>query len=547
MAVVGGNGSGKSTLLRVLAGADTALDGGEVQVRKGVRVGFLSQEPHFPEEATALEARALLHGKSPPPPLHSSTPPASAHIRPPLSVCDRFGCTHMLSPRPIPHSPQALLSTDHPKVTALRSYRAAAAAADAAPEDTALALALAEAAHEMDEANAWATEAAVETAIEELGCGPFADRPCGALSGGQTKRLALASVLLQEPELLILDEPTNHLSVQGVEWLETRLADPSLTVLMARSRSLSPPRSRPAPRPHARTHALAGTVRLPVSAGRRARSPLSPPPLHSACACLRKVSHDRSFIDSVCNEVLELDGSGGAFRHRRAPPALPERCGGSRAACPPRAQPSLLCARLTRRRCAPVPPVSRPSALRSGNYTRFLEERENRFRAQEAAAANASTLLRKEAVWMSRQPKARQAKSKSRQDNFYALKDKAQCAAPHPPQPATLPSAAPRSLAPSRRCCALPAQPLPAGVPVGSVWGLGGVKPASRATRSGAESLLYLTFRPDRGAVAQGASRADGHHRPGRDGRHPHGQRVRRAQGASARRPPPLTPPKAKL
>lgn len=141
----------------------------------------------------------------------------------------------------------------------------------------------------------------------------------------------------QEPELLILDEPTNHLSVQGVEWLEQRLADPSLTVLM--------------------------------------------------------VSHDRAFIDSVCNEILELDGSGGAFRHMCA-------CRGTMMWCSPCLGACSAC----------VPPACVPSQAngsprqalhsRSGNYTRFLDAREERYKAQEALAANASTILRKEAVRM---------------------------------------------------------------------------------------------------------------------------------------------------
>lgn len=278
MAVVGPNGSGKSTLLRVLAGADTALDGGEVQVRKGCRVGFLPQEPQFPEDATALEARTRFLPRK----REKPTDEAQELPFPCLSLsllracpslgqlCSFFKGTHIFGaacePQPArapaarrrqssgpsdvsfnhsalslsaPDIRQALLATDHPKVSALRAYRAAAAAAERDPSDSALALALADAAHGMDEADAWATESAVETALDELGCRAFADRRCGALSGGQTKRLALASVLLQEPELLILDEPTNHLSVQGVEWLESKLADPSLTVLMARAQSLS--------------------------------------------------------------------------------------------------------------------------------------------------------------------------------------------------------------------------------------------------------------------------------------------------------------------
>lgn len=203
--MVGPNGCGKSTLLRVLAGADTALDSGEVQLRKGTRVGFLPQEPQFPENLTALDA----------------SPPTRSPLRPAAEV-DSATCSSHLNliavPHPEPHHShvslytpqtlstchrapcvreQALLSTDSPTLRALKIYQDAIAASEAAPGDDTLALALADAAHEMDAAQAWGTEAAVDIAMDQLTVRPFAARSCGALSGGQTKRLALASVLLQ--------------------------------------------------------------------------------------------------------------------------------------------------------------------------------------------------------------------------------------------------------------------------------------------------------------------------------------------------------------
>jgi ATP-binding cassette subfamily F protein uup len=117
-------------------------------------------------------------------------------------------------------------------------------------------------------------------------------------------------------------QPTNHLSLEGVEWLEGHLreAQRSLTLVM--------------------------------------------------------VTHDRAFLDAVCSDLLELDGTGGFWFH-------------------------------------------------SGGYGRYLAGREERYHAQAAAAAGAVTLLRKESVWMAKQPKARLAKSQSRQDAFYELQDQA--------------------------------------------------------------------------------------------------------------------------
>ena len=213
----------------------------------------------------------------------------------------------------------AVLRGDAPVLRLLARYEAALAAAADGSADAAAELA--RLTPEMDAADAWGIEAEVRTILDKLGCTPFLGCTMDQLSGGQAKRVALATALISSPDVLILDEPSNHLSLQGVEWLETRLADPALTVLM--------------------------------------------------------VTHDRALMDAVCSDVLELDGAGGVFRH-------------------------------------------------SGGYERFLLGREERLAAIQAAADNAATVLRREEVWMAKQPKARQAKSQARQDAYFKLLDASQ-------------------------------------------------------------------------------------------------------------------------
>lgn len=141
------------------------------------------------------------------------------------------------------------------------------------------------------------------------------DRPLGKLSGGQAKRVALAKVLLSNPDMLILDEPTNHLDIEMIEWLENYLSRQKITLLM--------------------------------------------------------VTHDRYFLDKVCNKIIEIEG-GLLYSY-------------------------------------------------DGNFDYYLTKREERMENRSAELAKVKNLLRTELEWMRRQPQARGSKAKYRIDNFHEL------------------------------------------------------------------------------------------------------------------------------
>lgn len=170
----------------------------------------------------------------------------------------------------------------------------------------------------MDSTDAWNYEAQVNLIITKLEL-PAKQR-ISELSGGQKKRVAMAKILMLAPDLLILDEPTNHLDIAIIEWLEGYLKTIKSTLLL--------------------------------------------------------VTHDRYFLDNVCDTILELDNKM-VYRY-------------------------------------------------TGNYSYYLEKKQERIQVQTAEVAKAKNLLRKELDWMRRQPQARGTKARYRIDAFYELKDKAE-------------------------------------------------------------------------------------------------------------------------
>ncbi|HEX2975141.1 MAG TPA: ABC-F family ATP-binding cassette domain-containing protein [Bacteroidales bacterium] len=172
--------------------------------------------------------------------------------------------------------------------------------------------------HRMDDMKAWDYEVAVKQILFQLNLTDLNAR-IGTLSGGQKKRVALAKVLVEDSDLLILDEPTNHLDLDMIEWLEDYLDKTSKTILM--------------------------------------------------------VTHDRYFLDRICNVILELSDSS-IYRY-------------------------------------------------DGNYEYYLEKKQEREQSERRTVEKARNLLKTELDWMRRMPKARTHKSKSRIGSFYDLKDKA--------------------------------------------------------------------------------------------------------------------------
>jgi len=171
---------------------------------------------------------------------------------------------------------------------------------------------------EMEIHNAWDFETLYKQILSKLKLDKL-DQKVSALSGGQKKRLALANALINKPDLLILDEPTNHLDLEMIEWLEAFFAKENITLFM--------------------------------------------------------VTHDRYFLERVCNEIIELD-HGELFSYK-------------------------------------------------GNYSYYLEKKEERINREAVETGKAKQLFKKELTWMRRQPKARTTKSKSRIDDFTEIKHRA--------------------------------------------------------------------------------------------------------------------------
>jgi ABC transport system ATP-binding/permease protein len=259
IAFVAKNGTGKTSILNILSGKDAA-DTGQVIFRNGLKTSFLSQEPQLNPDLTIEET---------------------------------------------------IFASDSPILKVINNYREALHY----PEDI---KAYQQAFDDMDRLQAWDFETLYTQILYKLNLQNL-DQKVSQLSGGQKKRLALANVLINKPELLILDEPTNHLDLEMIEWLERFFTKEKMTIFM--------------------------------------------------------VTHDRYFLERVCNEIIELD-QGKIFNYK-------------------------------------------------GNYSYYLEKRDARIEIEAVETNKAKQLFKKELGWMRRQPKARTTKSKSRIDDFHDIKARA--------------------------------------------------------------------------------------------------------------------------
>jgi len=248
------NGTGKSTLLNILARKDVP-DDGEIVFHRDLRVGYLEQTPVYPMDLTVIEA-CFWHG--------NETTNLIREYERCMSTPGNPGLQDILD--------------------------------------------------RMEHEKAWDYENLSKTILSQLKINEF-QKPLNQLSGGQLKRVALANVLITEPDLLILDEPTNHLDLQMIEWLEGYLSRSNVTLLM--------------------------------------------------------VTHDRYFLDRVCSVILELDDET-LYTYR-------------------------------------------------GNYSYYLEKRQERIDVARSEIARANNLYRTELEWMRRMPQARGHKARYREEAFYDL------------------------------------------------------------------------------------------------------------------------------
>lgn len=260
IAFVAKNGTGKTSILKIITGEDTP-DSGQIVMRKEIKMAFLSQEPSLQQELTIEES---------------------------------------------------IFASDNEILKVIEQYEKALEN----PEDEE---AYQKAFEKMDLHNAWDFETQYKQILFKLKLEDLKLKVKN-LSGGQKKRLALAIILINKPDLLILDEPTNHLDLEMIEWLENYFAKENITLFM--------------------------------------------------------VTHDRFFLERVCNEIIELD-NGKLYQYK-------------------------------------------------GNYSYYLAKKEERIASENASIDKAQNLFVKELDWMRRQPKARTTKSKSRIDDFYVIKEKAQ-------------------------------------------------------------------------------------------------------------------------
>ena len=259
IALIAKNGSGKTSILNIMSGKDVS-ETGQVNVRKGIKISFLEQEPYLDPNLTVEET---------------------------------------------------IFTTDNEILKVITTYEKAVEN----PEDTERYQKAFEA---MERHHAWDFETQYKQILFKLQLTQL-DAKVKTLSGGQKKRLALANALLNKPDLLILDEPTNHLDLEMIEWLEAYFAKENITLFM--------------------------------------------------------VTHDRYFLDRVCNEIIELDNNQ-LYTYK-------------------------------------------------GNYTYYLNEKDARMEREAVEQHKSKLLYKKELEWIRRQPKARTTKSKSRIDDFNEIKKRA--------------------------------------------------------------------------------------------------------------------------
>lgn len=257
-ALIAKNGTGKTSLLRILAGLEQP-DSGNLAFRKDLTIGYLEQLPDFSEYPTVADY---------------------------------------------------IFRSEDPVQKAVSEYEKALADGDQERIGTAMSV--------MDSLQAWDYESRAHTVLYKLGI-RHPDAAVNTLSGGQRKRVALAKILISEPDVLILDEPTNHLDVEMIEWLEGWLSRQQVTLLL--------------------------------------------------------VTHDRYFLDRICNRIAELDRS--------------------------------------------------KLYIYEGNYEYFLEKKTEREIIEKTETDKAKNTYRSELEWVRRMPKARGTKSKSRLDAFEDIKETA--------------------------------------------------------------------------------------------------------------------------